>query len=75
MKLIINISDESYDKALNGIINCKECFDAIVYGIPLNTIRAEIEAIDVTMGIKDYPFIPKVNVLDIIDRYMKGADK
>ena len=35
MKLIINISDESYDKALNGIINCKECFDAIVYGIPI----------------------------------------
>ena len=35
MKLIINISDESYDKALNGIINCKECFDAIVYGTPI----------------------------------------
>jgi hypothetical protein len=35
MKLIINISDESYDKALNGIINCKECFDAIVYGKPI----------------------------------------
>ena len=35
MKLIINISDESYDNALNGIINCKECFDAIVYGTPI----------------------------------------
>ena len=35
MNLIINISDESYDKALNGIINCKECFDAIVYGTPI----------------------------------------
>ena len=35
MKLIINISDESYDKALNGIIKCKECFDAIVYGTPI----------------------------------------
>lgn len=35
MKLIIKISDESYDKALNGIINCKECFDAIVYGTPI----------------------------------------
>ena len=44
MKLIINISDESYDKALNGIINCKECFDAIVYGTPIpdNATNGEI---------------------------------
>lgn len=74
MKLIINISDESYDKALNGIINCKECFDAIVYGTPLNKIRTEIEAIDVTMGIKDYPFIPKAKVLNVIDKYTKGEN-
>ena len=37
----------------------------------LDKIRDEIEAIDITMGIKDYPFIPKAKVLDIIDKYTK----
>lgn len=35
----------------------------------IEQIRAEIEAIDTTMGIKDYPFIPKAKVLEIIDKY------
>ena len=37
----------------------------------LEQIRAEIEAIDVTMGIKDYPFIPKAKVLEIIDKHIR----
>ena len=37
----------------------------------LEQIRAEIEAIDVTMGMTDYPFIPREKVLQIIDKYTK----
>ena len=37
----------------------------------LDKIRAEIESIDITMGIKTYPFVPKAKVLDIIDHYTK----
>ena len=35
----------------------------------LEQIRSEVEAIDVTMGMTDYPFIPKAKVLEIIDKY------
>jgi hypothetical protein len=73
MKLIIDIPEEIYKAS--QIIDVKHedvvqiPLEVIANGIPLNKIRAEIEAIDVTMGIKDYPFIPKVNVLNVIDKY------
>ena len=41
----------------------------------IEDIKTEIEAIDVTMGTSDYPFIPREKVLEIIDRHMKGADR
>lgn len=49
-------------------LECEKCENSKV----LEQIRIEIEAIDVTMGIKDYPFIPKAKVLEIIDKYTKG---
>ena len=72
MKLIIDISEEVYKTAKNANIiqaNADMLEKTIINGIPLDKIRAEIEAIDTTMGIKDYPFIPKAKVLEIIDKY------
>lgn len=80
MKLLIDIPEEDY-VGIRHLTNeqlqvlpeeVAETLIRIANGIPLNKIRAEIEAIDVTMGIKDYPFIPKAKVLNVIDNYTKG---
>ena len=64
MKLIINISDESYDKALNGIINCKECFDAIVYGKPIPDNATNGDVIKAMFGAnKVFGFIHYVHLM------------
>ena len=79
MKLIIDIPEDIFNKALNGRYKCKECFDAITNGISLDKIRAEIEQntdgnnhcdeyLDgYNNGMKD--------ALEIIDKYTKGAEK
>lgn len=72
MKLIIKISDESYDKALNGIINCKECFDAIVYGTPIpgNATNGDaIKAMFPNAEVDDYDYgkDPVIDVYGIDD--------
>ena len=35
MKLIVDISEDIFNKALNGRYKCKECFDAIANGTPI----------------------------------------
>ena len=73
MKLIIDIPEEIYKASKIVDVQYEDVIqiplEVIANGIPLNKIRAEIEAIDVTMGIKDYPFIPKAKVLNVIDKY------
>lgn len=58
--------------AFDGYV--QQCYDELPYEeqielLVLRQIRNEIEAIDVTMGMTDYPFIPKAKVLEIIDKY------
>ena len=70
MKLIIDIPEELAEKG--HWYTDEEMWTVIRAahnGRPLDKIREEIESIDITMGVKDYPFIPKAKVLEIIDKY------
>ena len=57
---------------INGTAELDKAFE-VVENAPtvdvLEQIRAEIEQIDNTMGIRDYPYIPRELVLKIIDNY------
>ena len=71
-KVFIHTEDAEYAKwTLNGVIS--EIDDMPTVDV-LEQIRVEIEAIDTTMGIMDYPFIPRELVLKIIDKY-KGDNE
>ena len=60
-----------------GIITDKDC-DRLCKALDnekvLEQIRAEIEQIDNTMGIRDYPYIPRELVLKIIDKYKEQTE-
>ena len=74
-RLEINPNNEKYySKEFMQGYKCgtKSQFDADMK--VLEQIRAEIEAIDTTMGIMDYPFIPKEKVLEIIDKYRESEE-
>lgn len=62
---------------INGTAELDKAFEVVENAPTVDVfeqVRQEIEAINTTMGIKDYPFIPKAKVLEVIDNY-KGDNK
>ena len=82
MQIIIDIPEEAYIRAKDNTFDVKyspyDLLDIIKNGTPLDKviedIKAEIQAIDITMGTSDYPFIPRERVLEIIERHI-GKEK
>ena len=56
-----------------NLINPQKYVNAEINEV-LEDITAEIQAIDVTMGTSDYPFIPREKVFEIIDKHI-GKEK
>ena len=47
MKVIIEINEDIFNKALNGRYKCKECFDAIANGTPIPDSATNGEVIEI----------------------------
>ena len=79
MKLIIDIDEEIYKSIKIGMRNrddMAEIGEAVENGIPLDKIRAEIEALEegITSYHNDRPWIFKDEVLAIFDKYKAESE-
>ena len=78
MKLIIDIDENIFTRLFdNGtegmnVEDMTEVGKVIRNGIPLDKLRAEVEQITDTMGVSYNQYVSKIDVLQIIDRYIGG---